>query len=418
MQNQFQHCACPHPNLPPAGEGVKKTVTLTPELFRLILAQICLHACMAGTRMAAPLLALQQGYSPAAVGVLLALFALMQVFLALPAGRFADRHGLKRPVSYSVLAACLGAGLAVAFPVFPVLCLSALLTGGATGAAVIALQRHVGRAANGATELRQVFSWLSIGPALSNFVGPFSAGLLIDHAGPAAGSLWGYRAAFLLMAVLPLASWYLVQRTRELPPVLNPSGAHQPKAWDLLRNAKFRRLMLVNWFLSSCWDVHTFVVPVLGFERGISASVIGAILGAFALAAAAIRVVMPLVAAHLSEWKVLVVAMLTTAVLFVAYPLMPSALAMGVCSILLGFALGTVQPMIMSMLHQITPEARHGEALGLRLMVINASSVLMPVLFGTAGAVAGVAVVFWATGAVVGLGSRAAWQLKTSAHKS
>ena len=158
--------------------------------------------------------------------------------------------------------------------------------------------------------------------------------------------------------------------------------------------------------------MHTFVVPVLGFERGLHASVIGSILGAFALAAAAIRLVMPLVAAHLREWKVLVVAMLTTAALFAVYPLMPSALAMGTCSVLLGFALGTVQPMVMSMLHQITPEARHGEALGLRLMVINASSVLMPVLFGTAGAALGVAVVFWATGAAVSLGSRAAWQLK------
>ena len=176
--------------------------------------------------------------------------------------------------------------------------------------------------------------------------------------------------------------------------------------------------MLVNWFLSSCWDVHTFVVPVLGFERNISASVIGAILGAFALAAAAIRLVMPLVAAYLSEWKVLVVAMLTTAVLFGAYPLMPSALAMGMCSVLLGFSLGAVQPMIMSMLHQMTPEARHGEALGLRLMLINASSVAMPILFGSAGAALGVAVVFWVVGSVVGLGSRAAWQLKTSSHKS
>ena len=391
---------------------------MTPELARLILAQICLHAGMAGTRMAAPLLALKQGYSPAAVGVLLALFALTQVFLALPAGRFADRHGLKRPVSYSVLAACTGAALAVAFPVFPVLCLSALMTGGATGAAVIALQRHVGRATSGATQLRKVFSWLSIGPAVSNFVGPFSAGILIDHAGPVAGSLLGYRAAFLFMAILPLASWFLVQRTRELAPVVRTLNNPQPKAWDLLRDTQFRRLMLVNWFLSSCWDVHTFVVPVLGFERGISASVIGSILGVFALAAAAIRVVMPLLAAHLQEWKVLVVAMLSTALLFGAYPFMGSALAMGVCSVLLGFALGTVQPMIMSMLHQITPEARHGEALGLRLMAINASSVLMPMLFGTAGAVAGVAVVFWATGAVVGLGSRAAWLLKTSDHKS
>ena len=384
---------------------------MSTELARLILAQVCLHACMAGTRMAAPLLALQQGYSPAAVGVLLALFSVTQVFLALPAGRFADRNGLKRPVGFSVLAASTGAGLAVAFPVFPVLCFSALLTGGATGAAVISLQRHVGRAANGATQLRQVFSWLSIGPAVSNFVGPFSAGLLIDHAGPAAGSLWGYRAAFLLMAVLPMATWLLVQGTRELPPVVATTDAGQPKTWDLLRRPKFRRLMLVNWFLSSCWDVHTFVVPVLGFERGISASVIGSILGAFALAAAAIRLVMPLLASHLREWKVLVVAMLATAALFAVYPLMPSALAMGLCSILLGFSLGTVQPMIMSMLHQITPAARHGEALGLRLMVINASSVAMPILFGSAGAVAGVAMVFWATGAVVGLGARAAWRL-------
>ena len=93
--------------------------------------------------------------------------------------------------------------------------------------------------------------------------------------------------------------------------------------------------------------------------------------------------------------------MLTTAVLFAVYPLAPSALAMGVCSIFLGLALEIVQLMlmIMSMLHQITPEARQGEALGLRLMVINASSVAMPILFGYAGAALGVAVVFSAVGA-------------------
>lgn len=385
---------------------------MTPELARLILAQICLHACMAGTRMAAPLLALREGYSPAAVGVLLALFALTQVFLALPAGRFADRHGLRRPMGYSVMAAVLGAGMAVAFPVFPVLCLAALLTGGATGAAVISLQRHVGRAAEGALQLRRVFSWLSIGPAISNFVGPFAAGLLIDHAGAIPNSIPGYRAAFFLMAVLPLASWFLVRKTHELPPVVVAQGTVPRSAWDLLRDPTFRRLMLVNWFLSSCWDVHTFVVPVLGFERGISASVIGSILGAFAVAAAAIRMVMPLLAAHLREWRVLATAMLVTAVLFAVYPFMRTALGMGVCSVLLGFALGTVQPMIMSMLHQITPEERHGEALGLRLMAINASSVLMPMLFGTLGAAIGIAGVFWATGAVVGAGSRAAWLLR------
>ena len=180
-------------------------------LARLIGGQVCLHACMAGTRMAAPLLALHQGYGPLAVGVLMALFALTQVFLALPAGRYADRHGLRRPIGWSVIASISGAGLAMAFPIFPVLCVAALLTGGATGTASISLQRHAGRAARDATELKQVFSWLSIGPATSNFLGPLTAGLLIDYAGEffggQAGDISGYRTAFLVMALLPLATW-------------------------------------------------------------------------------------------------------------------------------------------------------------------------------------------------------------------
>ncbi|MDP3701464.1 MAG: MFS transporter [Hylemonella sp.] len=389
-------------------------------LARLIGGHICLHACMAGLRMAAPLLALKQGYSAMAVGVLMALFALTQVFLALPAGRYADRHGLRRPITFSVIAATVGTALAALFPVFPMLCLAALLSGGATGAASIALQRHVGRAARDATELKQMFSWLSIGPATSNFIGPLAAGLLIDHAGVwlggEAGDLNGYRSAFLLMAVLPLLTWWWVRRTPDLPSAATPAEQGKRRAWDLLRDPMMRRLLLVNWFLSSCWDVHTFVLPVLGHERGYSASTIGMLLGSFAMAATLVRLAMPWLAEHLRESLVISGAMLATAVLFAVYPFMPSALGMGVCSVLLGLVLGSVQPMIMSTLHQITPADRHGEALGLRLMSLNGSSVVMPLLFGSIGAAVGVSLVFWVVGAVVGGGSRLAWSLKSPGH--
>ncbi len=385
-------------------------------LARLIASQVCVHASMAGLRMAAPLLALREGFSPLAVGFLLALFAVTQVFLSLPAGRFADRHGLKKPVGLAVLAAACGAGLASLWPLFPVLCLSAMMTGGATGVMSISLQRHVGRAAANPLELKKVFSWLAIGPAVSNFIGPFTAGLLIDHAGVWLGGQVadtnGYRAAFLLMALLPLTTLWWVKSAVELPPVITPADAKPKKAWDLLANPMMRRLMLVNWLLSSCWDVHTFVVPVIGHERGISASVIGAILGAFAIAATLVRVLLPLLASHIHEWVVVTTAMVSTALLFAIYPFMQTPLAMGVCSVLLGLALGTVQPMIMSTLHQITPDARHGEALGLRLMAINASSVLMPLLFGSLGAAVGVSVVFWLAGSAVGIGARPAWKLR------
>jgi MFS family permease len=385
------------------------------ELARLIGGQIFLHACMTGMRLATPLLALQQGYSAMAVGVLLALFSLTQVFMAIPAGRFTDRHGLKKPVRFSVIVACTGAGLAIIWPIFPILCLGALATGGATGVTVIALQRHVGRMASDANQLKETFSWLAIGPAISNFMGPFFAGLLIDHAGATPADAGGFRAAFVMLAIMPMVAWFWIRKVKEQPkePVL-PEHANG-RVWDLLKEPLMRRLLLVNWLLSSCWDVHTFVVPVLGHERGFSASVVGTILGSFAVASAIIRVVLPWIARRLQEFRLLSGAMVCASLIFAIYPFFESAMAMGICSVCLGVVLGVVQPMIMSTLHQITPSHRQGEALGLRIMTVNASSVVMPLIFGAAGAVAGVSVVFWVIGACVASGTPQAWRLRPRA---
>ncbi len=389
---------------------------LAPYLARLVTAQVALHATMAGFRMASPLLALHLGYSPLAVGVLLALFSLTQVFLALPAGRFADRHGLKRPMALSVSISCAGMVMATAFPVFPVLCLAALCTGGAAGAAIIALQRHAGRLAEHPSQLKQIFSWLALGPAVSNVVGPLAAGLVIDHL--------GFQWAFALLAGFPLISWALVRRAslqegHAAPAAHQSPGASQvaphslrQSVWALLRQASFRRLLLINWFLSASWDVHNFVIPLLGHERGISASVIGSLLGAFALAASTIRFVLPWLTRNVREGVVIGVAMVVTCGVFAVYPLMTQPWLMGVCAVLAGLSIGSVQPMIMSLLHQLTPPAQHGEALGLRLMTINASSVVMPLLFGSASALMGVGALFWVCALFVGLGSGLAWETR------
>jgi predicted MFS family arabinose efflux permease len=286
--------------------------------------------------------------------------------------------------------ATVGAALAVVWPVYGVLCASALVCGAAMGLAIIALQRHAGQLASDATQLKQVFSWMAMGPSFSNFLGPFLAGLLIDA--------HGFRAAYLLLALLPSLDWLFVRGATEhtRPDQVRPASSGS--SWNLLRQPDFRRLMLVNWLLSSCWDVHTFLVPVLGHERGLSATAIGSILGAFALAATAIRVTLPWLASRLRESAVI-------------------ACAMGGMSVLLGLTLGSVQPMIMSTLHQITPPHRHGEALALRSMAIGASSVIMPVLFGALGAVVGAGAVFWSVGAVVGVFAPGVWRYG-SKHES
>jgi MFS family permease len=385
------------------------------ELAKLIAGQVFLHACMTGMRLATPLLALQHGYSALAVGVLLALFSLTQVFMAIPAGRFTDRHGLKKPVRISVVIACIGASVSVVWPVFPVLCFGALMTGGATGFTVIALQRHVGRMSSDANQLKETFSWLAIGPSVSNFIGPFFAGVLIDHAGQTPADADGFRAAFVMLSILPILAWYWIRQVHEQPMAPQLPEHANARVWDLLQDPMMRRLLLVNWLLSSCWDVHTFVVPVLGHERGLSASVVGSILGAFAVASALIRVVLPWIARRLQEYRLLTGAMVLASLIFAIYPLFDSAMAMAICSVSLGIVLGVVQPMIMSTLHQITPPHRQGEALGLRIMAVNASSVVMPLVFGAAGAVAGVSVVFWVVGLGVAGGSPQAWRLRPKA---
>jgi MFS-type transporter involved in bile tolerance (Atg22 family) len=121
---------------------------------------------------------------------------------------------------------------------------------------------------------------------------------------------------------------------------------------------------------------------------------------------------MPFIAARLQEWQVVTGAMLITSFMLAVYPFTETAWLMGACSVLVGLSLGGVQPMIMSTLHHITPESQRSQALALRLMAINFSSVLMPLLFGSAGAVLGVSVLFWSVGSAVGLGARAAWRLR------
>ena len=371
-------------------------------LVALIVGQICLHACMTGVRMAAPLQALREGQAAWVVGLLMGLFAAAPIVLALQAGRLADRRGYHHPMRIAVALTVLGALVALAVTwvpsfTFPAMCVAAMLVGAGANVGLIAIQRSASRHAADPTALKRVFSWLGLAPALANGIGPVLAGALID--------LGGFRAAYAVMAVLPLGALLWARRVPKEAPRPRESGAGSRRAWDLLRTPGLRRLLAVNWLLSSSWDVHSFLVPVLGHERGFSASAIGLVLGVFAVAVAVVRLAIPLIAQHLREGQVLAGCMLWTAGVFALYPFAHAAWAMGLLAAALGLALGAVQPMIMATLHQLTPPERHGEAIALRSMTINFSSALMPLLFGALGAMLGASALFWLMGVIVGAGS-------------
>jgi MFS family permease len=367
----------------------------------LIVGQVCLHASMAGLRMAAPLFVLRAGHGQVMVGPLLTLFAAGTVLSALPAGRLSDRYGYHAPARGAVLS-CASAGLCALLSQrlggfgYPMLCLSGLLAGAGANTGLITIQRSAGRSARDPAEMKRHFSWLGVAPAFSNFVGPLLAGLLIDGL--------GFSAAFVALACLPfgtLAVSTLVPRE----PVRAPRQAQEKgRFWDLLSGPVLRRLLLVNWFMSASWDVHGFLVPVLGHQRGMSASAIGSVLGVFALAVAFVRIVIPWLSARVHDAHVLMGSLVAVSIAFTSYPFAHGVATMIGCASLLGLGLGAAQPIVLTTLHRITPPERHGEALGLRSMAMNSSSAILPLGFGVAGATLGVAGLFWLMAALTATG--------------
>jgi MFS family permease len=353
----------------------------------LIATLICVHACMAVTRVTASLWVLNHGYGEARVGLLLSLFAVAPIVLSLWAGRLADRHGFHRPVGVGVLLAGAGALLALAVQQLWAIAIGCLLCGGAVAVAAVAMQREAGLMAEEPGQLKRVFSWMALGPALSNALAPVIAGLLIDHV--------GMTAAFGFAALLPLLAWALAQKVPRHRPEPVSSSFREPPAWGLFRMPAFRRLMLVNLVMSACWDAHSFVVPVVGHARGLSASSIGIVLGSFAVAATAVRLAIVRFADDLDEVKALRTAMVVAMLTFLAYAWLPGTAGLMGGSAVLGVALGSVQPMILAMLHRVTPPERHGQALGLRMLAVNGATVAMPAGFGLLAAATALAAPMW-----------------------
>jgi len=394
------------------GQGARPAEGLgSRTLMALVVGQVGIHAAMAGLRLAAPLQALHEGYSAWSVGLLLALFAAAPVLLALPSGRLADRYGYHRPVGIAVALSVLGALCAVGSTFlegplhFGLLCVSATLCGSGANMGMLVIQRTAGLAARDSTERVRIFSWLGVAPSFANVVGPVALGFMIDWA--------GFAAAYALMFPL-VALTFLSARLVPLMPAAPPatSSSSSGSAWSLLAAPGMKRLLLSNWLLSACWDVHAFALPIIGHDRGFSASTIGLILGTFTLSVSAVRLVIPALAHRVEETAMIRWAMVGTGAVFALYPLAASPWQMGVCAVLLGITLGSAQPMVMSTLHHLTPDNRHGETLAFRSMAINLSSTLLPLFFGAAGVAVGASALFWVVGASVAAGSGAVGGLK------
>jgi MFS family permease len=355
-------------------------------IYLIVLMAFLVHLGFAGSRLAVPLLAVQEGATPFVIGTIVALYAALPTVLAIPAGRVSDRLGFKAPM----LAGSAGVGVALALPYFwptlGTLYVTATLSGLGFMALQLATQTLAGAIAGPADRARN-FSLLSIGFAAANLTGPLLTGYMIDEI--------GYANAFGALTV-PLVPAIVIAAlgSRWIPAVAARGEAARGGFLDLLRIKPLRDTLLASGIVSSAWDVYQFFMPVYGRAQGLSATAIGVVMSAFGVAIILIRMALPFAVRRFGEARLLTAAMFVACLAFALFPLFAGAWPLAAVSFLLGIGCGCGQPLSMTLLFNASPKGRAGEATGMRITVNQIGHVAIPLLFGALGSVAGFTAVF------------------------
>ena len=371
-------------------------------MLELIVLTVLTHTAFVGARVNVTLSGIELGASPFAVGLLLAFVSLLPMVMSVSAGRQVDRIGVRAPMFWG--AAVLAGGMLMPVMAFEIAALFVCSTAIGVGFMGIHVcgQKLAGEL--GGPEARRMnFSLMAIGFSVSAFIGPILTGLLIDSI--------GYRACYAVLALFPLAAIAILYKRRLADRVPPPQPVLEVQATrgsvlDLVRDPALRKLYITSGMISAAWDVHQFVVPLYGSSLGLSASVIGLLLGTFSLATFVIRLVVPYLMRRFPEWTMIYVSMWITLAAYLLYPLSDSLVLMFSLSFLLGLGLGMSQPIILSLLHRLAPPNRAGEATGLRMSLVNFTQTFLPGALGAVGGALGLGTLFW--GMAIMLGG-AAW---------
>jgi MFS family permease len=353
-----------------------------------------MHVGFGGGKMTLSLFALELNASPAAIGLMMSLMALFPTLIAVPLGKLSDRIGVRGPILIGLAGITLAMLLPVVRPGLDTLFVSAMLIGGSFTFYQVAVSNVIGGI--GPPEKRSHnYSMLSLGFAGASFLGPLIAGFSIDH--------FGHRWTFAQLSIWVVVPLLLVLFRRKLIPDLRVKQANAQRGSfvDLLKIRPLRDTFLAGSVLSSAWDLYQFLMPLYGKHLGLSASTIGMVLSAFATAIVIVRVLIPALARRYSDGQLITGAIFVTCLAYLLFPLVSSPLLLACVSFVLGLGVGAGQPLSMTLIYNLSPPGRAGEASGMRVSFNHMTHVAVPLIFGTMGAAAGLGPVFLANGALL-----------------
>lgn len=345
---------------------------------------------MRASKFVVSLASLAQGATPFQVGLLAATFAAFPLVLAVYAGKTSDRIGVARPIVFGCVVSALGILVPLAIGGIPGLLAAAALVGLGHIFFHVSIHNLIGAYGDGEARTRN-FATFSLGASVAAFLGPATAGISIDT--------FGYPATHVLVAVIAvLPAVILLARPSIVPPRVGHSKDEPGGSLELLRDPGLVRTLFMSGVAITGIELFTFYFPVYGRSIGLSASAIGLVMSAYAVAAFIVRMGMTHATRRVGEIGVLTISLLMAGVTYLLVPFVANAPLLAAMAFLLGIGLGCAQPLTIILTYNHAPPGRSGEALGLRLVANKLTQMGVPLVFGAMGTAFGVVPVFLANG--------------------
>lgn len=350
-----------------------------------------------GYRLLLALYALHLGASAFTVGVLLAVYSLMQAAAGWQVGRWTDRAGCYRPMLAGAAVAIGGFCIPFIWQTVAALFGAAVVVGLAYCMVHVAQMNVVGQLGKPDERPRNLAD-LSLMFSVTNFAGPLLAGFSVEYAGHAAACLW-------FAAVSAVSALAIGLGRRLLPCAGGDTDEQGGSVRELLKDRALLKILLVGSLVFAAIDVFQFYMPVYAHGLGLSASVVGVIMACFPAAAFISRICLRGFLKRASPEAILRRSFLIATAAFVTMPFCEGAVALGVLSFVYGFGLCVGQPITLILAYANTASGRTGEVVGIREGVNQITRVAAPVLFGAIGTAAGLIPVFFVGGGLLACGA-------------
>ena len=358
--------------------------------YRSVLLLIFAHAFLSfvminSARVLFSLFALELGAEAFSVGTIGAMLYVVPLLLVWSVGMMFDRFGARWLLVFGGVCGFLGLLIPYFFRSIPALYVSAALCGVAVAFSNVILQGLVGNISPARDRTRN-FSNFSMFVATATFAGPLLVGFTIDHG--------GHGLASLVLAMSPLLGVALILVSGHMLPPARKVEPRTESPLDSLRNPQIRRMLAVSSLMQLGIDLFQFYMPLYGHALGISATAIGMVLAAYAVAIFVVRFVMPKLIQILGDEAMLSWAFFLGGLLFLAVPFAGGPITLGAISFFYGLCVGCGGPLTLILMYSHSPAGRPGETLGMRLTANYLTRMIGPSLFGFFVSIAGLPPVF------------------------